>query len=428
MSGRLRQVLLYIFFFSEREHARQQAQKSQTEQTSDKIFPDKYMDRSVTPKPEQFADPRSATPKPSQQDKFTEFLHTPTGERTARYVDRTPSINHLPESGYKGSDTGYCSASKLTNNTDIDNRGYNSRQMDTPRLNMAQFDPNKYQDRAQTPSNSSGWSCSASIHSNDPRGVVSPTQGVSDSSPLDMRTRPLLSTVSDSSQEGNEFSLQNTKKVLYFDPDSNSRQASLNEQYSNQYEQAEDKHYSSMPQKQPDFHQNYLYARSNSVDELEIDKPRKKVAGARSNSLDDILDFDESREQRTRNVLPNRTTGNSQRPLTNTSSGDSHRNVNNYNNCASSSQVVKPKTDSQQLGEIGSQLNSARLRPIRQRTRNAVVNILESGEVCLEFVKQKHKEERVVEVFVISSEGTQVIHSSNSTNRHFPLKKWSAML
>ena len=409
---------LIAVYFSEREHARQQAQKSQTDnQITDKIFPNKYIDRSATPKPEQLSELRSTTPKPSQQDKFTEFMCTPTGERTARYVDRTPSVNHLPESGYKGSnitDTGYSSASRVTNNPDVDSRGYNSRQIDTPRLNIAQFDPNKYQDRAQTPSNSSGWSCSASLHSNDARGVISPTQGISDTSPQDLRRKPSVSTVSDSSHDGNEFSLQNTKKVLYFDPESNSHQGSLNEHYSNQYEHNEEQQYHSFPPKQQDCHHNYMYGRSNSVDELEIDKPRKKVAGARSNSVDDILDIDDTREQRTRNVLQSRTTTNSQR-LVNTSSGDSQRNLNNYNNCASASQksrtleqTVKPKTDSQQLTEIGTPLNSARLRPIRQRTRNAVVNILDNGEVCLEFVKQKHKEEKVVEVFVISSEGTQV--------------------
>ena len=399
--------------------ARQQALASQTDkQTSEKVFPHKYMDRSVTPKPEQLSEHRSTTPKPSQQDRFSEFIQTPAGERTARYVDRTPSTNHLPESGYKSSnitDTGYCSASKVSNNQDFENRGYNSRQIDTPRMNMAQFDPNKYQDRAQTPSNSSGWSCSASLHSNDARGVISPTQGISDTSPLDMRTKPFVSSVSDSSsQDGNEFSLQNTKKVLHFDPESDSRQASLNEQYSHQYEHNEGHRSHSLQQKQ-DYHHNYIYARSNSVDELEIDKTRKKVASGRSNSVDDILDFDEPREQRTRNVLQNRNYNNSQRPM-NINSGDSQRGVNsNNNNCASASQrsttveqTVKPKMDAQQLAEINTPLNSARLRPIRQRTRNAVVNILDSGEVCLEFVKQKRNEEKVVEVFVISSEGTQV--------------------
>ena len=396
--------------------ARQQSQTSQ----SDKVFPNKYMDRSTTPKSEQLSELRSVTPKPTKQDRLAEFMHTPAGERTARYVDRTPTTNHLPESGYKSSnitDTGYCSANRTANNPDIDNRAYN-RQFETPRMNMAHFDPNKYQDRAHTPSNSSGWSCSASVHSNDARGVISPTQGMSDNSPLDMTRKPSISTISDSSShDGNEFSLQNTKKVLYFDPESNSEHGSLNEQYSHH----EGQHYHSLPQKQPDYHHNYRYTHSNSVDELEIDKPQKKVAGARSNSVDDILDYDDAHEQRTtcRNVLPNRTT-NSQRPAS-SNTGDSQKTVKKFSNCASASQskntvekAVKSETDSQQPVEMSSPLNSARLRPIRQRTRNAVVNILDNGEVCLEFVKQKHKEEKVVEVFVISQEGTRVrINHSN---------------
>lgn len=53
-------------------------------------------------------------------------------------------------------------------------------------------------------------------------------------------------------------------------------------------------------------------------------------------------------------------------------------------------------------------LTTERLRPIRQKTKNAVVNILETGGVCLEFIKNKGKEQRVVEVFSISSDGQQI--------------------
>ncbi|CAG2248016.1 PLK4 [Mytilus edulis] len=53
-------------------------------------------------------------------------------------------------------------------------------------------------------------------------------------------------------------------------------------------------------------------------------------------------------------------------------------------------------------------LTAIRLRPIRQRTRNAIVNILESGEVCMEFVKLKQKVEKVVEVMVISVDGQKI--------------------
>ncbi|XP_025084941.1 serine/threonine-protein kinase PLK4-like isoform X2 [Pomacea canaliculata] len=53
-------------------------------------------------------------------------------------------------------------------------------------------------------------------------------------------------------------------------------------------------------------------------------------------------------------------------------------------------------------------LNTQRLLPIRQKTKNAVINIMDNGNVCLEFVKNKGKEQRVVEVFSISSDGQQV--------------------
>lgn len=53
-------------------------------------------------------------------------------------------------------------------------------------------------------------------------------------------------------------------------------------------------------------------------------------------------------------------------------------------------------------------INSARLRPIRQKTRNAVVNIMDDGTVCLEFFKKRDSEEKVLEVFWISSDGLQV--------------------
>ncbi|KAI0235361.1 Serine/threonine-protein kinase PLK4 [Lamellibrachia satsuma] len=57
-------------------------------------------------------------------------------------------------------------------------------------------------------------------------------------------------------------------------------------------------------------------------------------------------------------------------------------------------------------------INSARLRSIRQRTRNAVVNVLEDGWVCLEFTKAHggsgDSSERVVEVFRVSPDGRHI--------------------
>ncbi len=61
----------------------------------------------------------------------------------------------------------------------------------------------------------------------------------------------------------------------------------------------------------------------------------------------------------------------------------------------------------------GSPLCALRLRPIRQKTRNAVVNILDSGEVCLEFIKSKDGRDQVMEVFRISPDGHKVRNVCN---------------
>lgn len=53
-------------------------------------------------------------------------------------------------------------------------------------------------------------------------------------------------------------------------------------------------------------------------------------------------------------------------------------------------------------------MNSERLRPIRQKTRNAVVSILDDGEVALEFFHHKTGEDRVFEVLRISQNGMKI--------------------
>uniref|UniRef100_A0A8C9T507 Serine/threonine-protein kinase PLK4 n=1 Tax=Scleropages formosus TaxID=113540 RepID=A0A8C9T507_SCLFO len=53
-------------------------------------------------------------------------------------------------------------------------------------------------------------------------------------------------------------------------------------------------------------------------------------------------------------------------------------------------------------------LSSGRLKPIRQKTKNAVVSILETGEVCMELLKGQGSQERVKEVLRISSDGSMV--------------------
>ena len=63
---------------------------------------------------------------------------------------------------------------------------------------------------------------------------------------------------------------------------------------------------------------------------------------------------------------------------------------------------------SKSLGDIVEPLNSERLRPIRQKTRNAVVSILEDGEVALEFFHHKNGEDKVFEVLRISQNGMKI--------------------
>jgi len=60
------------------------------------------------------------------------------------------------------------------------------------------------------------------------------------------------------------------------------------------------------------------------------------------------------------------------------------------------------------LGDLVEPLNSERLRPIRQKTRNAVVSILDDGEVALEFFHHKNGEDKVFEVLRISQNGMKI--------------------
>ncbi|XP_076236304.1 polo like kinase SAK [Calliopsis andreniformis] len=54
-------------------------------------------------------------------------------------------------------------------------------------------------------------------------------------------------------------------------------------------------------------------------------------------------------------------------------------------------------------------LSSERLQPTRHRTKNAILTILDQGEVCIEFIKRRNGVERVSEVCRISSDGLRVI-------------------
>jgi hypothetical protein len=57
-----------------------------------------------------------------------------------------------------------------------------------------------------------------------------------------------------------------------------------------------------------------------------------------------------------------------------------------------------------------SPLSSSRLQPTRHHTKSAILSILESGEVCIEFLKKKKgsREDKVVDVCRISGDGLRV--------------------
>ncbi|XP_073428158.1 serine/threonine-protein kinase PLK4 isoform X2 [Dendrobates tinctorius] len=73
------------------------------------------------------------------------------------------------------------------------------------------------------------------------------------------------------------------------------------------------------------------------------------------------------------------------------------------------------------LRSIISPLNSERLKPIRQKTKNAVVSILDTGEVCMEFLKEQNSQERVREVLRISCDGILVYIYLPNEGKGFPL-------
>lgn len=66
-------------------------------------------------------------------------------------------------------------------------------------------------------------------------------------------------------------------------------------------------------------------------------------------------------------------------------------------------------------------LCAARLKPIRQKTKNAVVSILGNGEVCMELLKGQGAQERVKEVLRISCDGSMVTVYQPNEGKGFPV-------
>ncbi|XP_069349786.1 serine/threonine-protein kinase PLK4 isoform X1 [Eulemur rufifrons] len=73
------------------------------------------------------------------------------------------------------------------------------------------------------------------------------------------------------------------------------------------------------------------------------------------------------------------------------------------------------------LRSITSPLIAHRLKPIRQKTKKAVVSILDSEEVCVELLKEYTSQEYVKEVLQISSDGNTITIYYPNDGRGFPL-------
>lgn len=79
-------------------------------------------------------------------------------------------------------------------------------------------------------------------------------------------------------------------------------------------------------------------------------------------------------------------------------------------------------TRANSLRDTTSPLNACRLKPIRQKTKNAVVSILDTGEVCMEFLKDQSSRECVKEVLRISCDGCLIMVYHPNEGRGFPLE------
>ena len=92
---------------------------------------------------------------------------------------------------------------------------------------------------------------------------------------------------------------------------------------------------------------------------------------------------------------------------TSTHGNHAGRSCDNYCRRLSNQHEAKQKK-TKSISDIVEPLNAQRLKPIRQKTRNAVVSITECNEVCLEFLHQRENQDYVIEVLRISSNGMKI--------------------
>ena len=79
-------------------------------------------------------------------------------------------------------------------------------------------------------------------------------------------------------------------------------------------------------------------------------------------------------------------------------------------------QEQEQKKHKETLWNLTEPLNSKRLKPMRQRTKNAILSILQDSEVCVEFLKTRHGIEKVVDVCRISEDGLRVMSNKYRCN------------
>ncbi|XP_035529264.1 serine/threonine-protein kinase PLK4 isoform X2 [Morone saxatilis] len=82
---------------------------------------------------------------------------------------------------------------------------------------------------------------------------------------------------------------------------------------------------------------------------------------------------------------------------------------------------AKPSVEKKTLRDVVPPLCASRLKPIRQKTKNAVVSILDTGEVCMELLKCHSGQERVKEVLRISGDGSMVTIYQPNGGKGFPV-------
>lgn len=86
-------------------------------------------------------------------------------------------------------------------------------------------------------------------------------------------------------------------------------------------------------------------------------------------------------------------------------------------------QSFKTYPDTSSTNKMAARLTTVRLLKNRHRANNKVFSILNNGEVCVEFIKikSKSKEERVIEVIRISSDGHHMVIYKPNKDRGVPL-------